>query len=354
MEKKSFASDNYGGALPEMMEAVIDANMMHAKAYGYDEITREAKVQFEKSFESSLEVRFVFNGTGANVLGLSICTRSFNAVLCADTSHLYMNESTAPESFTGCRLIPLPTNSEGKLELDTIKKAITRRGDEHFPQVKVLSIAQPTECGTVYSLDELTQIGQLLKENDIIFHMDGARLFNAVAHLDCSLEDMTSGVGVDVLSVGGTKIGMLFGEAVVCFDPSLSENIKYKHKESMQLPSKTRFISSQFHRLLRDKIWERSAIHSNQMAQRLYEGVKDIASVKVTRSVQTNGVFAIIPSDWNDELIDQASFYIWNEQTNEARWMCSFDTTAQEIDDFVDLIKRLDEASQPELALEEV
>lgn len=343
MKKRSFASDNYGGVLPEMLEAIWNVNKMHVKAYGHDEITIDAKDQFKKVFDSDVDVSFVFNGTGANVLSLSLFTNSFNAILCADSSHLYMDESTAPESFTGCRLMPLKTNNDGKIDIETIKKSIIRRGDEHFAQIKVLSIAQPTEYGTVYSLEELTEIGKLLKEEHIIFHMDGARLFNAAIHLNCSLSEMTKDVGVDVLSVGGTKIGMMFGEAVVCFNKSGSDNLKYKHKQSMQLPSKMRFISAQFYQLLKDKVWVKSATHSNKMAIRLYNGIKHLSNIEITRTVQANSVFAAIPVEWNDALLNLSPFYIWDEHTNEVRWMCAFDTEEKDIDAFIELIKKLNQ-----------
>jgi threonine aldolase len=253
MKKRGLASDNYAGALPEMIEAIEECNKEHARSYGYDTITKKAVNEFKKTFGPGIDVSFVFNGTGANVLGLSCATQSFNGILCADTSHLYVDESTAPEVFTGCKFFPLKTNAEGKIEPDTIKKAVIRKGDEHHPQINVLSITQPTEYGTVYTLEELSQIGKILKEMDMIFHMDGARLYNAALSLNCTFQQMTKGVGVDILSLGGTKIGLLFGEAIVFFDKKLSGNLKYKQKQSMQLPSKMRFISAQFLRLLKDK-----------------------------------------------------------------------------------------------------
>ena len=191
MNKNSFASDNYAGCLPEMLEEIESANKKHAPSYGNDEITEQAIEQFKIAFDKDIVVRFVFNGTGANVLSMSCITQSFNAILCASSSHLFVDESTAPETFTNCRLVPLQPNSDGKLELETIRKSIIRKGDEHHPQIKALSITQPTENGTVYSLEELAAIGKLLQENDMYFHIDGARLFNAVAHLNCTLAEMT-------------------------------------------------------------------------------------------------------------------------------------------------------------------
>jgi threonine aldolase len=344
--KKGLASDNYAGVLPEMLEAIIEASGLHAKSYGYDDFTEKAKQEFVKHFGNNIEVTFVFNGTGANVLGISCATESFNSILCADSSHLYVDESTAPEIFTSCRLVPLATNREGKIEIETIKKAIIRKGDEHFPQVKVFSIAQPTEYGTVYTKEELLAINKILKEHDIVFHIDGARLFNAAVNLKCSLKEMTQDVGVDILSVGGTKIGMLFGEAIVFFDKRYSQNLRFRQKQSMQLPSKMRFISAQFHRLLRDEVWVKSATHANEMANRLFEGIKDIQKIRITKPVQANSVFAVIPVEWNELLQDKASFHVWNENTNEVRWMCAFDTEEKDIDEFISLIRNLDSDSR--------
>jgi threonine aldolase len=343
MKKRGLASDNYAGTFPEIIEAIEECNKEHARSYGYDSITEEAFMEFEKIFGPEIKVSFVFNGTGANVLGISCVTQSHNGVLCADQSHLYVDESTAPEVFTGCKYFPLKTNSEGKIEPETIRKAVTRRGDEHHPQINTCSITQPTEYGTVYTLKELSEIGRTLKDLDIIFHMDGARLYNAALTLNCSFQEMTRDVGVDILSFGGTKIGLLFGEAIIFFDKNLSKNLKYKQKQTMQLPSKMRFISAQFLRLLKDELWKKSASHSNKMAQRLYNGVKDIPQLKITRPVHSNVVFAIIPTEWNTSLIDHTPFYVWREQSNEVRWMCSFDTTEKDIDDFVNQIKKLAE-----------
>jgi threonine aldolase len=341
MNKRGLASDNYAGALPEMIEAINECNVKHARSYGYDTFTKKAVNEFKKAFGSGIDVSFVFNGTGANVLGVSCVTQSFNGVLCADTSHLYVDESTAPEVFTGCKFFPLKTNGEGKIIPETIKKALIRRGDEHHPQINILSITQPTEYGTVYSLEELSRIGEVLKEENIIFHMDGARIYNAAISLGCTFREMTKDVGVDILSMGGTKIGLLFGEAIVFLNRKLSGNLKYKQKQSMQLPSKMRFISAQFLRLLKDEVWKRSASHSNKMAQKLYNEIKGVSRIKITKPVQSNVVFATIPKEWNTPLIKHTPFYVWREETNEVRLMCSFDTTDNDIENFVDLIKKL-------------
>jgi len=339
--KRTFASDNYSGIMPEILEAIIEANQGHDFSYGKDKYTELALQEFRKNFGEDIELTFVFNGTGANVLGIGCAVQSFNAILCPENAHIFVDESTAPETFTSCRLYPLPINSKGKLDLETIKNAIIRQGDEHHPQIKVLSISQPTEYGTVYTLEELKAISKVLKENDMIFHVDGARLFNAATYLNCTLKEMTKDVGIDILSVGGTKIGLMIGEAVVFFNKELSKNLKYKQKQSMQLFSKMRFIACQFHKLLSEKLWHKSALHSNNMAQKLYEGLKNIEEIKITKAVQTNVVFAILPEKWIEELQNHTFFYVWKDATFEVRLMCSFDTKEEEINSFIEKVKSL-------------
>jgi threonine aldolase len=338
---KSFASDNYAGVLPEVMQALQEANSQHARSYGNDEISQRTRELFAQMFGAEVAVSFVFNGTGANVLSISLMTQSFNSILCADTSHIYVDESTAPETFTGCRFIPLKTNDLGKVAPETIAKSVIRVGDEHHPQIKAFSLAQSTEYGTVYNLNELKAIAKVLKDKGLYFHMDGARLFNAAAGLGCSLRDLTSEIGVDILSLGGTKAGMMFGEAVVIFNPELAHYQRFRHKQSMQLASKTRFIAAQFEALLKHDIGYKSAAHSNQMAQYFYEKIQKFSQIQVTKPVDANAIFAILPADWIAPLQAVCPFYVWNEQTNEVRWMCSFDTQKADIDIFVDKIGEL-------------
>lgn len=338
---KTFASDNYAGVLPEMIDAIVEANQAHERSYGYDTYTQAAKAEFRKQFGEDIETTFVFNGTAANVLGIGTVTQSFNSILCADSSHMFVDESTAPEMFTGCRLYPLPTNKDGKVEAETIRNRIIRLGDEHHPQAKVFTLAQPTECGTIYSIEELKAIKAVLAGHDILFHMDGSRLFNAVASLGCSFRETTSDVGVDVLSVGGTKIGMLLGEAIVFFNQELAKTFRYRQKQSMQLPSKMRFISAQFTKLFSEGIGLRSAQHSNRMAQLLHDRISVFPEIKVTRTVETNAVFAILPHEWIAPLQEEIPFYYWNEKVNEVRLMCAFDTTEADIERFVAKIEEL-------------
>ena len=340
-KEKTLASDNYAGVLPEIIQSIIDVNKGHAGSYGGDDFTRQSLDLFRSHFGDVADVRFVFNGTGANVLSLSTAVEPYSSILCADCSHMYVDESTSPESFTGCRLVPLKTNEAGKIEVETIKEKIIRIGDEHHPQVRVLSITQPTEYGTLYSLDEIRAISDLLKKHNMYLHMDGARLFNAAAGLSCTLKELTSGAGVDIVSVGGTKIGMLFGEAVVVFNKHLAKNLKFKHKRSMQLASKNRFIACQFNTLLKDRLWYRYAKNANDMAALLYKSIKAVPGITVTRPVQANAVFALMPKPWTQKLQEHMFFYVWDERTNEVRLMCAFDTGENDIRKFAAAVKAL-------------
>lgn len=331
---KSFASDNYAGVLPEVMEALQKANGDHARSYGADDITARTVKLFREVFDADVDVFFVFNGTGANVLSISSATQSYNAILCADISHIYNDESSAPETFTGCRYFPLTTNAAGKLEPAVIKERLIRKGDVHYAQTKLLSLTQSTEYGTVYQPDEIKAIAALAKEYDLYLHVDGSRFFNAAAGLGCGLKDISTKVGVDILSLGGTKAGMMFGEAVVVFNKDLSKHIAYKQKQAMQLASKTRFIAAQFEAMLTNNNWKQHAQHANNMAQLLYKTILAYPEVKVTKPVNANAVFAELPVAWNQPLQEQFPFYIWKDSTNEARLMCSFDTTENDIKQF--------------------
>ncbi len=338
---KSLASDNYAGVLPEIMRALTAANVGHASSYGNDPYSKSALAIFRQNFGELSDVRFVFNGTGANVLSVSSAIDPYSSIICSDISHMYVDESTAPETFTGCRLIPVATNKNGKMDVDSIKSKLIRIGDEHHPQPRIVTITQPTEYGTVYQLEEIREIAKLLKPYNIYLHMDGARIFNALVTLNCSMKDMITDTGVDIVSVGGTKLGMLFGEAVVVINPELAKNIKYMHKKSMQLSSKNRFIACQFEALLTNDYWYSFAKHANEMADYLKNRLKEIPEIVITKPVEANAVFAIIPKDWIATMQENKAFYVWDEDSNEVRLMCSFDTTKAEIDEFTTCIKGL-------------
>lgn len=337
---KAFASDNYSGVHPEIMEALIRANAEHMGSYGSDEITTRTKKLFEKLFGAGTEVFFVYNGTGANIVSLSALTKSFNAVICSDLAHINVDESTAPEKFLGCKLIDVPT-TDGKITPEQVEQKIIRVGDQHHPQAKVISISQTTEYATVYTVDEINALSAVAKKHKLYLHMDGSRISNAAVSLNKDFRAFTRDAGVDVLSFGGTKNGMMFGEAVVIFNPELAKDVYYLRKQGMQLHSKMRFISAQFEGLLSNDLWKRNATHSNAMAKRLAEGLRTIPQVKITQSVDANGVFAILPEDITPELQKEIFFYVWNEQTNEVRLMCSFDTKEEEIDRFINKTKEL-------------
>jgi threonine aldolase len=340
MTRKTFASDNYAGVHPEVMDALLQANRDHASSYGADEFTQRAIEKFKKLFGESIDVYFAYNGTGANVLGLQTITQSFNSILCSELAHINVDESTAPEKFTGCKLIPVPTR-DGKITPADIEARIIRLDDQHHPQAKAISISQTTEYATVYTIDEIKALSSLAKKYNLYLHMDGSRISNAAVSLHTEFASFTRDAGVDVLSFGGTKNGMMFGESVIFFNPDLSRQFKFVRKQAMQLHSKMRFIGAQFDALLTNDLWKRNANHSNRMAKLLESELRSVSKIKITQSVDANGVFAIIPKEWTDELQKQNYFYVWNDKTNEVRLMCSFDTTEQEIKSFGETLKKL-------------
>lgn len=331
--RRGFASDNNAGIHPALLESMAAANSGHVVAYGDDEYTRRAEKAFKDHFGSVAEVFFVLTGTGANVLSLASFTRSFNSVICAETAHIEVDECGAPEKFTQCKLLPVAT-PDGKLTVDGIKKHLHGFGFEHHAQPRVISISQPTEMGTVYTPSEISSLAELAHQNNMILHMDGARLANAAVSLNLSFKAFTTDAGVDVLSFGGTKNGMLFGESVVFLKPGKSAEFKYLRKQGMQLASKMRYISAQFEAYLTKDLWRTNAMHANKMAQLLYEKMSSIPGIKITQKVQANAVFAIIPSHLVETLQEKYFFYVWDEITSEVRWMTSFDTTPGDIDGF--------------------
>jgi len=339
MNQRGFASDNFSGVLPEVMEAIQKVNYGHSMAYGGDPYTASAIEKFKQLFGENIDVYFVFNGTGANVIGLSTLTQSWNSVICPSTAHIQVDECGAPDKITGCKFIPIEV-TDGKLTPDLIKSQLHGFGFEHHSQPKVISITQCTELGTVYTPEEVKAICDLAHEHDMYVHMDGARLANAVASLDVDVREITNKAGVDVLSFGGTKNGMMLGEAVIFFNPELSKNTKYVRKQSMQLCSKMKYIACQFEALLTNDLWLKTARHANKMAKLLEAEVKNIDAVQITQKVQTNGIWAIIPKDKIEALQNDYFFWVWDEHTGEVRWLCSFDTTEEDIKGFVALLKK--------------
>ncbi len=335
---RSFGSDNHAGVHPDILSAIIKANADHVIAYGDDPYTERAVQKFKEHFGSNIEVHFVFNGTAANVLALSALVNSFHAVFCAELAHIQVDECGAPEKFTGCKLFPLPAQ-DGKLFVDEIKMNIIGVGVQHSVQPKVISIAQTTELGTVYSPAEIKALADFAHSQSMFLHVDGARIANAAAALNLSLKELTADVGVDVLSFGGTKNGLMCGEAIVFFNPEIAKNFKYIRKQGMQLASKMRFFSAQFEALLSNELWLQNAKHANRMASLLAGEVEKIPGVKISRPVMANAVFAYLPPAAILKLIEKHFFYLWDEKTSEVRWMTSFDTTEDDVQVFVTGIK---------------
>lgn len=340
MIKRGFASDNNSGVHPDMLKAMERVNTGHEIAYGDDRYTEEVTEKMREMFGGEAEVFFVFIGTAANVLSISSMTQSYHAVICPETAHIAVDECSAPEKFTGCKLMTVKT-PDGKLTVDLIKQHMHGFGFEHHAQPKVVSITQSTEMGTVYSIEEIRTIADYAHEHDMLLHMDGARISNAAVALDKDFREFTGEAGVDVLSFGGTKNGMMYGEAVIFFHKEMAHDFKYRRKQGMQLSSKMRFMAAQFEAFLTDDLWKRNASHSNAMARKLFRAVKDIPGVEVTQKVEANGVFARIPKAIIPELQKEFFFYVWDEETGEVRWMCSFDTTEEDIERFAAILRKM-------------
>ena len=336
---KSFASDNYSGIHPEIFEAIQRANKQHQISYGEDSFTEEANQLFESVF-GPVTVLYTFNGTGANVTCLKCCTLPFQAVVCSEYAHILADECGAPTQSIGCSLLPLKT-ADGKLTPDMIRPLLNRIGNVHNTQPRVISISQSTEVGTVYSIAELKALCDFAHINGMYVHLDGARISNAVAALGVDLKEATVDCGVDIMSFGGTKNGLMVGEAVLIFNDELKANAPYFHKQTAQLFSKNRFISAQFTALLSNNLWWRMATQANKMAQLLASKVKNLPDVKITRSVDANAVFVIIPEHVIQPLRAQYPFYEWDAELHEQRWMCSFDTTEEEVIEFTEVMKKL-------------
>ncbi|PIS10132.1 MAG: threonine aldolase, partial [Bdellovibrio sp. CG10_big_fil_rev_8_21_14_0_10_47_8] len=309
-------------------------------SYGTDPWSQQAKVAFQKEFGPHTEVFFVFNGTAANALSLRALLSPHHAALCADVSHLWNDECGAPEYLAGCKLIPLASEN-GKISLSTLKENWTRRGDQHSSQARVLSLTQPTELGTCYSLQELTDLISWAHAHNLLVHIDGSRLANACVFLNCEFDELTTKLGVDMVSFGGTKNGFLFGEAILFLKPGLSEDFQYIRKQCGQLPSKSRYIAAQFAAYLANQTWKEIARHSCEMAARLEQGLKQYPLCQISQPRQSNAVFVKIPKAWVKPLKEASFFYVWNEKTFECRWMTSWDTEAQDIDSFLQVIQEL-------------
>ncbi len=348
--KKGFASDNWSGVCPEIMTTLNKVNEGHLFAYGEgnEQVSEVAFEKFKEHFGEDIAVFFVYNGTAANVLGISHLMNSYHAVVAASTSHLNEDECGAPEKFIGTKILEIHTEN-GKIHLGQIKPFLNSIGFQHHSQPKVISISQVTEMGTIYTPSEIKELADFAHNNNMYLHMDGARISNAVVALNTNFKSITTDVGVDVLSFGGTKNGLMFGEAVIFFNKKMAHDFEYARKQGMQLHSKMRFIASQFTRFLTDDLWKNNAKIANDMAQRLASEIKNIPQINMSQAVEANGIFVYMPSDLIPKLQQQYFFHVWNEspqikgnlKTNfkEVRLMCSWDTTEDDVNRFVDLIK---------------
>ncbi|MGW1195827.1 threonine aldolase family protein [Streptomyces sp. NPDC002536] len=335
---RGFASDNYAGAHPEVLAALALANDGHQVAYGEDAYTAHLQEVMRRHFGPTAEVFPVFNGTGANVVALQAATERWGAVVCASTAHIHVDECGAPERVGGLKLLTVPTE-HGKLTPELIDTEAYGWDDEHRAQPQIVSITQTTELGTCYTPEEIREICDHAHERGMKVHVDGSRLANAAASLGLPLRAFTTDAGVDLLSFGGTKNGLVFGECVVVLNPDAVRAMKHLRKLSMQLASKMRFVSVQFEALLAGDLWLRSATHANAMAARLAEGVRSVDGVEILHPVQSNAVFARLPHDVSERLQKRYRFYFWDETAGDVRWMCSFDTTEADVDAFVAAVK---------------
>ncbi|MGE5108078.1 MAG: threonine aldolase family protein [Sphingobacteriales bacterium] len=337
----NFSSENYDKTHPEILKALIKSNTGFAASYGKDEYTVKIDKQFKEVFGTNeIDTFFCFNGTGANNFALSSITEKHSAILCADVSHLYTAESTAPETFTGCRLYPVKSEN-GKIDLDDFSQKINRTNGVHLPVSAVLTITQPTEYGTVYSLAELKAIAKICKSNNILLHIDGARIFNALVALNCSLKELIKISAADVLTLGGTKSGLMFGEAVLFFKSRRFKNIDYNHKRSMQLASKNRFIAAQFIELFRNELWAKIASHTNDLARYFGQSLAKINPSLIAYSIETNMVFMKMSPEIVERLKPIAGFYCWDAEKNEVRFAFSFSNTKKEVRDFLREYKKI-------------
>jgi threonine aldolase len=335
---RAFASDNWAGVHPEVLAAMAEANVGHVPSYGNDPYTHEAVARIRGELGEDAEVFLVFSGTAANVLCLNSMVQSHQAVICAETAHVYTSECAAAEKHIGCKLLPVPS-PHGKITVAGIREHLHDIGNEHHVQPRAISITQATEYGTVYTPQEIRVIADFAHTHSLLVHMDGARIFNAAVSLGVSLRAITSGAGVDALSFGGTKNGLVAGEAVVFFKQVLADDFEFKRMQGMQLASKMRFIAAQFNALLSNDLWKRSAAHANRMAQLLAGELAGIKGVALTQQTQANEVFVTLPAEIILKLQERWPFHVWNEATSEARLIRSFDTAEADVTDFADRVR---------------
>ena len=338
VDARGFASDNYAGVHPEILAALALANGGHVGSYGADPYTDAAHGAFRTHFGAEAQTFFMLTGTGANVVSLQAMTERWDAVICAETAHVNVDECGAPEKVAGLKLLTVPT-PDGKLTPELIDVHAWGWGDQHRAQPRVVTITQSTELGTLYTVAEISALCAHAHAHGMLVHLDGARIANAAAALDVGLRAFTTDAGVDVVSFGGTKNGLMYGEAIVVLNAGAVRGVPFLRKGGMQLASKMRFVGAQFETLLGTDLWLRSAQHANAMAARLAAAVTGIPGVRISREVQANAVFAVLPADVTERLQKTFPFYVWDEKTGEVRWMCSFDTTLEDVDRFAAAVR---------------
>jgi threonine aldolase len=330
---RGFGSDNHAGIHPEILAAIAEANAGHVHSYGGDPYTERMVAQFRRHFGEQAEVFPMFNGSGANVVSLAAMIRPWSSVICAASAHVALDESTAPELVAGCRILGLPT-PDGKLTPELIEPHLVGFGFVHHAQPAAVVISQSSEYGTVYTPDEVRAIADLVHGHQMRLFMDGARLGNAAVALGAPFRAFTTDAGVDALTFGGTKNGLMVGDAAVLLDPDLAPDLPFIRKRATQLASKMRFLSCQFEALLAGDLWERNARNANAMAARLADAIRDVPGLALTQPVQANAVFATLPRHHIGPLQERAFFYAWDEARNEVRLMCAWDTTPEDVDAF--------------------
>ncbi|MBW6513175.1 MAG: aminotransferase class I/II-fold pyridoxal phosphate-dependent enzyme [Candidatus Syntrophosphaera sp.] len=336
----SFGSDNHSGVHPKIWEAMRKADEGYCAAYGDDELTLRVLRSLEELFGGGCEASFVTTGTGANVIALQNYVRSYHAVFCAATAHINVDECGAVQKFTQSRLKVIDT-PDGKLTPELILPNLLNNRDQHHSQGRVVSITQSTEYGTLYTLEELRALADFAHTHEMYLHIDGARLANAAAALNCTMREMTKDAGVDIVSLGGAKNGLLFGEAIISFRPELTSDLRFYRKQCTQLFSKMRYIAAQFEAYLENDLWRENALKANAMAALLASRLREIPQVRITQPVMVNSLYVVLPRETTPALQAKYHFYMWNEALNEVRLMCSYNTTQEQIEEFIQTLRKM-------------
>ena len=340
----SIASDNHAPIAPKILEAIIDANHGSAAAYGTDEASKEAHETFKQAFGPDARTHLVFNGTAANVIALKSMLEPWEAVICARSSHLHLDECGAPEAVGGFKLLTVDC-PDGKLTPTQIERELIRRGDQHYAQPRAVSITQPTEWGTLYSISELEALRAVIERHGLLLHIDGARLSIAACALKTSFAHIAKASGAHAISFGGTKNGLMGAEAVIVFSKKEGNRIRYLRKQMMQLPSKTRFLAAQFVAFFDNDYWNELARPAIETAQFVHSQLREIKHISVVQDVQANSVFVKLPRSWNKHLKDKAFFYVWDDHENIVRWMFAYHHCPDDLQDFIATLKNLDQES---------